>query len=264
MAQHVPPESAAKGNRLAALCEVDDSGLARIVLNRPEQLNAFNVRMRDDLHAILTALHANPALDAVIITGAGERAFCSGADLTEFGSAPSRVIAREARYLRDVWALLRSLPVPTVAVLHGFAIGSGLEMALCCDFRVAADTTRFRLPEVALGMIPFATGSQTLPRVIGRAQALDLLLTGRWFDAEEARRLGLIHRVAPAESRARAAQEMLEQARRAPREARAAAKSALRRGADTGMDIGLRVEAALAAARLAELTGAQRGRAAGG
>ena len=143
----------------AALCEVDDSGLAHITLNRPEQLNAFNVQMRDDLFGILTELHANPDLDAVLITGAGERAFCAGADLTEFGSAPSRVIAREARYLRDVWSLLRSLPVPTVAAMHGFSIGSGLEMALCCDFRIAADNTRFRLPEVALGMIPFATGS---------------------------------------------------------------------------------------------------------
>ena len=169
-----------------ALCEVDDSGLARIELNRPAQLNAFNVQMRDDLFGILTELHANPELDAVLITGAGERAFCAGADLTEFGSAPSRVIAREARYLRDVWSLLRSLPVPTVAAMHGFSIGSGLEMALCCDFRIAAEDTRFRLPEVALGMIPFATGSQSLPRIVGRAQALELLLTSRWFDAEEA------------------------------------------------------------------------------
>ena len=231
----------------AVLCEVDDSGLARIVLNRPEQLNAFNVQMRDDLFAILTELHANPHLDAVLITGAGERAFCAGADLTEFGSAPSRVIAREARYLRDVWSLLRSLPVPTVAAMHGFSIGSGLEMALCCDFRIAAEDTRFRLPEVALGMIPFATGSQSLPRIIGRSRALDLLLTSRWFDADEALRMGLIHRVAPAASLSDASDELLAETRRLPREARAAAKAALRRGADISLRDGLRMEAALAA-----------------
>ncbi len=231
----------------AALCEVDDSGLARITLNRPVQLNAFNVQMRDDLFAILTELHANPYLDAVLITGAGERAFCSGADLTEFGTAPSRVIAREARYLRDVWSLLRSLPVPTVAAMHGFAIGSGLEMALCCDFRIATDDARFRLPEVALGMIPFATGSQSLPRVIGRAQALDLLLTSRWFDAEEALRTGLIHRVVPAERLAEATDSLLAETRRLSREARAATKAALRRGADVTLAEGLRIEAALAA-----------------
>ena len=229
----------------AAVCNVDDSGLARIVLNRPAQLNAFNVRMRDDLFAILTEIHSNPDLDAVLITGAGERAFCAGADLTEFGSAPSRVIAREARYLRDVWSLLRSLPVPTVAAMHGFAIGSGLEMALCCDFRIAADDTRFRLPEVALGMIPFATGSQSLPRVIGRAQALDLLLTSRWFDSEEALSLGLVHRVAPAEDLADAAGELLAETRRLPRAARAAAKEAMRRGVDVSLAEGLRIEAAL-------------------
>lgn len=232
----------------AALCEVDESGLAQITLNRPEQLNAFNVQMRDDLFTILTVLHANPDLDAVLITGAGERAFCAGADLTEFGSAPSRVIAREARYLRDVWSLLRSLPVPTVAAMHGFSIGSGLEMALCCDFRIAADNTRFRLPEVALGMIPFATGSQSLPRVIGRARALDLLLTSRWFDAEEALRMGAVHRVVPTDRLAKEADALLAETRRLPREARTAAKAALRRGADTTLAGGLRIEAALAAA----------------
>ncbi len=234
----------------AALYEVDDSGLARITLNRPEQLNAFNVQMRDDLFAILTELHVNPDLDAVVITGAGERAFCAGADLTEFGTAPSRVIAREARYLRDVWSLLRSLPVPTVAAMHGFSIGSGLEMALCCDFRIAADNARFRLPEVALGMIPFATGSQSLPRIVGRAQALDLLLTSRWFDTGEALRLGLIHRVAPVASLADVANSLLAETRLLPRKARASTKAALRRGADVALSDGLRIEAALAASVL--------------
>ena len=231
----------------AALCEVDDSGLAHITLNRPVQLNAFNVQMRDDLFAILTELHANPDLDTVLITGAGERAFCAGADLTEFGSAPSRVIAREARYLRDVWSLLRTLPVPTVAAMHGFAIGSGLEMALCCDFRIATDDARFRLPEVALGMIPFATGSQSLPRVIGRARALDLLLTSRWFDAEEALQMGVIHRATPKERLAEATDTLLTETRLLSREARAATKAALRRGADVTVAEGLRIEAALAA-----------------
>ena len=235
----------------AALCEVDDSGLARITLNRPAQLNAFNVQMRDDLFGILTELHANPDLDAVLITGAGERAFCAGADLTEFGSAPSRAIAREARYLRDVWSLLRSLPVPTVAAMHGFSIGSGLEMALCCDFRIAADNTRFRLPEVALGMIPFATGSASLPRIIGRSKALDLLLTSQVVRCGGgAGQLGLVHRVAPAASLADAADELLVETRRLPRAARAAAKAALRRGADVSLRDGLRIEEALASGTL--------------
>ena len=237
-----------EGDAPAALCDIDASGLARITLNRPEQLNAFNVRMRDDLFDILTRLHAEPGLDAVLIVGAGDRAFCSGADLTEFGSTPSRVIARQARYLRDVWSLLRSLPVPTLAAMHGFAIGSGLEMALCCDFRIATEDARFRLPEVALGMIPFATGSQSLPRVIGRSQASDLLLTSRWFTADEALSLGLLHRIAPNGGLSETADTLLDEVRRAPRAARAAAKAAIRRGGDTTLAQGLRIEAALAAA----------------
>jgi enoyl-CoA hydratase len=237
----------------AAYYEAED-GLARVYLNRPRQINAFNVQMRDDLYEVLSALHLDGDIDAVLIRGNGERGFCSGADLTEFGTAPSRVIAREARYLRDVWKLLRTLPVPTVVAMHGFTIGSGLELALCCDLRIAADDTRFRLPEVALGMLPFATGSQTLPRVIGRSRALDLLLTSRWFDAQEALRMGLVHRVVPRASLTEAALETVSAIRRHPRSARRRVKAALQRGADATLAQGLAIESGLARAVLWETT----------
>ena len=239
----------------AAYYDVGDDGVARVFLNRPRQVNAYNVAMRDALWEIFGALHDDPNVAAVLIRGNGDRGFCSGADLTEFGSAPSRTIAREARYLRDVWRLLRTLPVPTVAAMHGFTIGSGLEMALCCDMRLASGDTRFRLPEVALGMIPFATGSQGLPRAAGRAAALDLLLTGRWFEPPEALRLGVVQRVVPKDHLVDAAESLVADLRARARPALARAKAALRAAADQPLAVGLEAEARSAALLLAGARG---------
>ncbi|MCH8088124.1 MAG: enoyl-CoA hydratase/isomerase family protein, partial [Chloroflexi bacterium] len=116
-----------------------DGPLARITLNRPRVLNAYNIQMRDDLYEALTAVADDPQIRVLLIAGAGDRAFCAGADLTEFGTTPSRVVAREARYARDVWSRLRDLPCPTIAALHGYVLGSGVEMALCCDIRIAEE-----------------------------------------------------------------------------------------------------------------------------
>ena len=169
--------------------------IAFISLNRPEQINAFNVQMRDDLWEVLEAIAIDENIRVVILYGEGEKGFCAGADLTEFGTTPSRVVAREARYARDIWSLIRALPIPVIVAVHGYVIGSGIEMALCCDIRLATNDATFALPEVPLGMIPFAGGSQTLPRTIGRSRALDLLLTGRTISAQEAFEFGLIHQV---------------------------------------------------------------------
>ena len=129
--------------------------IAWVTLNRPEVLNAFSVRMRDELFAALEAVRDDPDVRALVLRGAG-RAFCAGADLTEFGPAPSPVAARSIRFARDVWALLDSVEVPKIAALHGFVIGSGLEIALFCDLRVVADGTQFAFPETHLGLIPAA------------------------------------------------------------------------------------------------------------
>ena len=234
----------------AAYYEVED-GVARVFLNRPRQVNAYNVAMRDALWEIFGALHDDPSVAAVLIQGNGDRGFCSGADLTEFGSAPSRAIARDARYLRDVWHLLRTLPVATVAAMHGYTIGSGLEMALCCDLRVAADDTRFRLPEAALGMIPFATGSQGFPRAVGRAAALDLLLTARWFEPAEALRLGVVQRVVPRDDLTRVAESLVAELRGRSRQGLARVKRALSAAVDQPLGAGLEMESRSAALVLA-------------
>jgi enoyl-CoA hydratase/carnithine racemase len=172
------------------------NGLARVTLNRPEVLNVYNLRMRDELWEVLCAIRDDPTVRAMLLNGAG-RAFCGGADLTEFGSAPSVAVAREVRWARDVWGLLRELEIPTIAALHGYVIGSGLEMALLCDIRVAAEGTQCRFPELSLGFIPAATGTQTLPRITRLGFSLEMLLSGAWIDHESGLRHGLVNRVVP-------------------------------------------------------------------
>ena len=223
-----------------------DGPVARVTLNRPRVLNAYNVRMRDELYQVLGLLEENLDIRAAVVRGAGERAFCAGADLTEFGSAPSQFIARQVRFERDVWARLFGLRTPLVAAVRGFCFGSGLEIALGCDLILAAPDAKFGLPETNLGMIPAAGGTQTMPRAVGTARGLDALLTGRTIEAEEAAEIGLVNAVEPAASlfdRAEATACSL-----AALDARAvgAAKEALAQAADAGLADGLASEARLA------------------
>jgi len=171
------------------------NAIAYVTLNRPEFLNVYNVQMRDDLFEALSAIRDDPDVTVAIFKGAGEKAFCAGADLSEFLTAPSPTVAREVRWERDVWGLFLDIPQPLIAAVHGYVLGSGIEIALCCDIRIASDDARFALPEVGLGIIPAAGGTQTLPRTVGRARALEMLLTTRWISGEEAYRIGLVNQV---------------------------------------------------------------------
>ena len=171
--------------------------IATITLNRPEALNALDPDSLRGLFKALTAMREDEEVWVGIITSTGEKAFCAGADLTEFLSAPSPTAARHARRQRDVWGLFLSLPQPVIAALHGYVFGSGIEMAMCCDIRIAADNCIFGLPEVALGIIPAAGATQTVPRAIGPGPALDLLLTGRRIGAQEALEMKLVNRMVP-------------------------------------------------------------------
>jgi enoyl-CoA hydratase/carnithine racemase len=172
-------------------------GKAYITLNRPKSLNVYNIRMRDELFQTLQALRDDPEVRVGILKAAGDRAFCAGADLTEFLTAPSTVIARQVRFERDVWGLFLSIRKPLIAALHGYVLGSGIEMALCCDIRIASEDAQFGVPEMGLGIIPAAGGSQTIPRVVNRGYALEMLLSGRRIKADEACRMGLVNRVVP-------------------------------------------------------------------
>lgn len=226
-----------------------------VTLHRPEVLNAYSVRMRDELHELLACLRQDAdsggarspdGVRALLLQGAGEQAFCAGADLQEFLTAPSADAARRIRQLRDLWRELRELPLPTVAAVHGYAMGSGLEIALSCDLRIAADNAVFGLPEVGLGILPGAGGTQLAPRTMGTAHALDLLLTARRLDAGEALSQGLVTRVVPAARLRAQALELAHQLAQAPVAAMRAARQSLRDGAQLQLAQALRLESRLA------------------
>jgi enoyl-CoA hydratase len=223
-----------------------DESVALVTLNRPQVLNVYNVQMRDDLCQVIGAVRDDPDIRVVILSGAGERAFCAGADLSDFLTAPSPAIARRVRWERDIWGQFLSLPQPLIAALHGYVLGSGIEMALCCDIRIAADDARFGLPEATLGIIPAAGGTQTLPRTVGRARALEMLLTNRWIDANEALAAGLVNRIVPRNDLMPAAEELAQRISSMPALAVRAAKEAIVRGGDMSLAEGLELEKKLA------------------
>ena len=221
--------------------------MAEVVLNRPRVINAYNVQMRDELFQALEAVRDDPEVRVAVLRGAGDRGFCAGADLTEFGTAPSQVVAREVRWERDVWGLFLDIAKPLVAAVHGHVIGSGVEIACLCDIRIASDDAVFSMPEVSLGMLPAAGGSQTLPRIVGSGEAMEMLLSGRTISAQEARRMGLVHWVVPKK-------RLLDEARRVAGELSSrspavvsAVKTAVRWGMDLSLAEGLELERRLTA-----------------
>jgi len=225
--------------------------VAHISLNRPQALNAYDIQMRDDFSQSLEAVQADTEVRSLLITGQG-RAFCVGADLTEFGSAPSQTIARQVRWERDVWGQMLALSKPVVAAIHGYCIGSGVEIAMLCDLRIAAEGTVFAMPEVHLGMIPAAGGTQTLPRSIGRSKALDMLLTGRRLDAREALSLRLLTRLTPQYSLINEGFSLALQLAGLDPEFASSAKRCLLQGANLPLNQALALEARTAANALAQ------------
>ena len=181
------------------LYEKADGGIAWVTLNRPDVLNAINMRMRDEMWEIMLAVRDDPDVRAVIFRGAGDRAFSAGADVSEFGTAPAYVEARRARRERDLWQLMLTQEKLLVAAIHGYALGAGIELPMCCDFRIASEDARIGLPEVSLGYIPSAGGTQTLPRHVPTGIAMQMILTGDPIDAQTAYRYGLVQRVVPRE-----------------------------------------------------------------
>jgi enoyl-CoA hydratase/carnithine racemase len=221
--------------------------IARVVLNRPSVLNAINLEMRDALWTILHAVRDDPDVRVAVFSGAGHRAFSAGADISEFGTAPSPVEARRARRERDVWGMMYAMRKPLVAAVHGFAYGAGCELSLLCDFRIAADDARFALPEVSLGYIPSAGGTQTLPRTISSGAAREMVFSGVPVDAKRALQLGLVHRVVPRAELDDAAMAVAETLASMPQIAVEGAKEAIRRGAEVPLPQALDLERGIAA-----------------
>ena len=164
-----------------------------ITLNRPKQLNALNDALMDELGAALKAFDADPAIGCMVVTGS-EKAFAAGADISAMAKY-SFADAYKGDYITRNWEQIRQIRKPVIAAVSGFALGGGCELAMMCDFIIAADNARFGQPEIKIGIIPGAGGTQRLPRAVGKAKAMDMALTGRMMDATEAERAGLVSRV---------------------------------------------------------------------
>lgn len=216
--------------------------VAYVTLNRPEVLNVHNIQMRDDMCEVIAAIRDDDDIRVTVLKGAGEKAFCAGADLSEFLTAPPPTAARDVRFDTDLWGLFLGVPQPFVAALHGFVLGSGIEIALCCDIRVASDDARFGLPEMGLGMIPAAGGTQTVPRTVGAGKALDMILTNRWISATEALESGLVNKVVPKEHLSAVADKLAKRIALSDPIIVRMAKAAVSRGLDLPLPMGLGLE----------------------
>jgi enoyl-CoA hydratase/carnithine racemase len=219
--------------------------IALVQLERPEKLNSLTGGMLDQLSAVFARIEGEEKLRAVILTGAGERAFCAGTDISELAGLDEEGARRAARRGQLVCERIENCSVPVIAAVNGIAAGGGCELALACHLRLAAPHAKFSLPETRLGIIPAYGGTQRLPRIVGKNRALEVMLTGSEISAEEAQRLGLVNRVVqPSELLQEAETLAHEIARLAPLAIRACL-AAVTRGPDLTLAEGLALEAEL-------------------
>jgi enoyl-CoA hydratase len=222
------------------LLVADADGVRTITLNRPEALNAFNNQLMNDLTAALDAAEADAGVGAIVITGSA-KAFAAGADIKEMAPKGFADVYGED-FITANWERVTRCRKPVIAAVAGFALGGGCELALMCDFVIAAETAKFGQPEIKLGVIPGAGGSQRFAQFAGKAKAMDMILTGRMMDAAEAERCGIVARVVPAD-------RLLEEAQSAARTIASygrlsvlAAKEAVNRAFETPLSEGVRFE----------------------
>jgi enoyl-CoA hydratase len=216
---------------------------ALLTLDRPEALNALSFATLRELDTQLDEVVAADAR-ALFVTGAGERAFCAGADIKELMGRPLAQGRRDMANGQRIISRFGALPMPSVALINGYAFGGGLELALACNFRLALKTARLGLPEIKLGLIPGYGGTQRLPRLVGEARAVEIIMTGRTVNADEAERIGLVHRLVDG--------DLIEAGKNFAREmtgyglpALALARDAVTRALDVSLEEGLRLEADL-------------------
>lgn len=226
------------------LMEKED-GIAVITINRPKALNALNAQTFYELTEALEQISADPEIKVVILTGAGEKAFVAGADIVymkDFGSVEAREFALLGQRVMN---MIEKLPQPVIAAVNGYALGGGCELAMCCDIRLAAENARFGQPEVALGVIPGFAGTQRLPRLVGKAIAKELLLTGEQITAERAWQVGLVNHVVPAAELLPRAKEMAKRIMAQGPLAVRFAKEAVNNGLEMDVDRAMAYEADL-------------------
>ena len=217
-----------------------DQGVATIRLDRPK-MNALNAQVQDEIAAAALEVDADPGVRAVVLYG-GEKVFAAGADIKEMAEASFAQVAADSRRLQAAFTAVARIGKPVVAAVTGYALGGGLELALCADFRVAGEGARLGQPEILLGIIPGAGGTQRLPRLIGPARAKDIVFTGRFVGAAEALQIGLVDKVVPDEQVYQAARGLVAQYASGPAVALRAAKQAIDAGLEVDLDTGLEIE----------------------
>ncbi|MBI3745936.1 MAG: enoyl-CoA hydratase/isomerase family protein [Chloroflexi bacterium] len=215
-------------------------GVALVFLDRPKVLNALDFVMIAELTDALEALDGDPACRVIVLTGAGERAFAAGADINELAVQTPTTLLADDHFHR--WERLKRIRKPLIAAVRGFALGGGCELAMTCDLIVAGDDAQFGQPEIRLGVMPGAGGTQRLTRAIGKARAMELVLTGATIDAREAEARGLVTRVVPAAETVAAALELAATVAGMPPLAVIAAKDAVNRAEELGLEDGLAFE----------------------
>lgn len=226
------------------LYEVDDQGIATITLNRPDKLNALNTRLLDELDTAIRQARADRRVSAVILTGAGQKSFAAGADITQFTELDALSGHRFALKGQAVFNRIEDMPKVVIAAVNGYALGGGCELALACHLRIASENAMFGQPEVNLGIIPGYGGTQRLPRLVGRGIATEIMLTGDYIPASRAYEMGLVNHVVPQqELMAKAREIALKIASKAPI-AISMVLDAIRHS-DLPLKQGLRLEAAL-------------------
>ncbi|MEJ5366038.1 MAG: enoyl-CoA hydratase [Desulfosoma sp.] len=215
---------------------------AILTLNRPEVMNSFNFAMLRGLKDKIEALRFDPEIRVVIITGAGDKAFCAGADLKERATLSDIQVKEFIHTIRNLFSAVEDLPKPVIAAVNGVALGGGTELALACDIRIAASTATMGLTETRLAIIPGAGGTQRLPRLVGRGKAKELIFTGRRVGAEEALQIGLVNSVVPPDKLMEACLEMAAMICETGPIAIQQAKYAINYGLETDLHTGLGIE----------------------
>jgi len=220
-------------------------GIAYVTLNRPKVLNALNQRTWQDLRAAFEDARDDATVRGVILTGAGDKAFIAGADISEIAHITAVDAEQSSRYGQDVLTLIENLGKPVIAAVNGFALGGGCETAMACTIRVASEHARFGQPEVTLGIIPGGGGTQRLPRLVGKGRALQIILSGAMIAAQEAYRIGLVNEVVPATDLIPRAEAILKQIFANAPVAIRFSLEAVNRGLETSQAEGMALEAAL-------------------
>lgn len=219
-----------------------ENRLGFVTINRPKVLNALNAEVLSELDQIISNICQDKEIDVVIFSGAGEKAFVAGADISEMKDKSPQESYTFARQGQVLFQRIQELPQPTIAAINGFALGGGCELAMSCDMRIATDKAKFGQPEVALGIIPGFGGTQRLPRLIGRAKAMEIILTGRTISAVEALDLGLVNKVVSAENLLAEAVNLAEAILAKGPYAIRQAKVAINKGLEVDINIGCELE----------------------